>query len=71
VILVVVLLGLLVGCSPAAADHERLGDRAYREARFAAAEAEYRAAARGKGGARLYAKLGAAALHSSDDATAI
>jgi len=71
VILVVILLGLLVGCSPAAADHERLGDRAYRESRFASAEAEYRAATRGKGGARLYAKLGAAALHSSDVATAI
>jgi len=71
VILVVVLLGLLMGCSPAAADHERLGDRAYREGRFATAEAEYRAASRGKGGARLYAKLGAAALHSNDVATAI
>ena len=70
-ILVVFLLGWLVACSPAAADHERLGDRAYREGRFVPAEAEYRAAARGKGGARLYAKLGAAALHTRDVVTAI
>ena len=66
------LLGVLVSaCSPVAADHERLGDRAYREGRYVAALAEYRAAARSRGGARLYAKLGSAALHGRDLATAI
>jgi tetratricopeptide (TPR) repeat protein len=66
------LLGALLGaCSPAAADHERLGDRAYREGRFVAALAEYRAAGRSRGGARLYAKVGSAALHARDLGTAI
>lgn len=68
----VLLLGPLLGaCSPMAADHERLGDRAYREGRFVAAVAEYRAAARSRGGARVYAKLGSAALHDRDLSTAI
>ena len=62
---------VLAGCSPVAADHERLGDRAYREGRFVAAVAEYRAAAKSGGGARVYAKLGSAALHDNDPATAI
>ena len=67
----VLLLVALAGCSSAAADHERLGDRAYREGRWVAAVAEFRAAAKGRGGARLYAKLGSAALHDRDPATAI
>ena len=68
----VLLLGALIGaCSPVAADHERLGDRAYREGRYVAAVAEYRAASRSRGGARVYAKLGSAALHDRDLATAI
>ncbi|HEV8598051.1 MAG TPA: hypothetical protein VGQ69_01675 [Gemmatimonadales bacterium] len=68
----VLLLGLLIGgCSPAAADHERLGDRAYREGRYVAAVAEYRAAGRSRGGGRVYAKLGSAALHDRDLTTAI
>ncbi len=66
-----VLVVWLGGCASAAADHERLGDRAYREGRFVAAVAEYRAAAKGRGGARLYAKLGSAALHERDLGAAI
>jgi tetratricopeptide (TPR) repeat protein len=61
----------LGGCTSAAADHERLGDRAYREGNFAAAMAEYRAAAKGHGSARLYAKLGSVALHERDLGAAI
>jgi tetratricopeptide (TPR) repeat protein len=66
------LLALLPGaCSGAAADHERLGDRAYREGRYPAAMAEYDAAAKHHGGARLLAKLGSAALHDGEIAKAI
>ena len=69
---IVLLLGALFGaCSPVAADHERLGDRAYREGRYVAAVAEYRAASRSGGSARVYAKLGSAALHDRDLTTAI
>jgi len=64
-------LVLLAGCNAAAADHERLGDRAYVESRFAAAVAEYRAAVRSGGRPRLWAKLGASALHARDPATAV
>lgn len=64
-------LALLSGCSAAAADHERLGDRAYREGRFVAAVAEYQAAAKSRGGARVYAKLGSAALHTRELSVAI
>jgi len=53
---------LLAGCSTAAADHERLGDRAYREGRFADAMSEYRAAQKSGIRNRVWAKLGAAAL---------
>jgi len=62
---------LLGGCSFAAADHERLGDRAYRDGRFADAVAEYRAAVKSHPVARLWAKLGSAALHQGDLGTAI
>jgi tetratricopeptide (TPR) repeat protein len=67
-LLLAVVLG---GCTSAAADHERLGDRAYREGHFVGAVAEYRAAVNGHGGARLYAKLGSAALHNRELPTAI
>lgn len=60
-----------VGCSSAAADHERLGDRAYRDGRFADAVAEYRAAQRSGGRPRIWAKLGSAALHQHALGTAI
>ena len=55
-----------MGCSGAAADHERLGDAAYGRADYAEALAEYRAAARSDSTADLLAKLGAAALHTGD-----
>ena len=61
----------LAGCGKAAADHERLGDRAYREGRFSQAMAEYRAAQKSGGRARIWAKLGSAALHERDLGTAV
>ena len=61
------LLALCLGACPgAAADHERLGDRAYREGRYQAAVAEYRAATKNKSSARVQAKLGSAALHARE-----
>lgn len=67
------LLAVLVvaGCARAAADHERLGDRAYREGRYPQAMAEYRAAQKSGGRARIWAKLGSAALHERDLGTAV
>ncbi|NOT07414.1 MAG: tetratricopeptide repeat protein [Gemmatimonadales bacterium] len=62
---------LATGCSIAAADHERLGDRAYREGRFLDAVAEYRAAVKSGAKPRTWAKLGAAALHERDLGTAV
>lgn len=62
---------LLAGCNLAAADHERLGDKAYLEQRYPAALAEYRAAIRSGGRPRLWSKLGAAALQSRDPGTAV
>jgi tetratricopeptide (TPR) repeat protein len=47
-------------------DHERMGDRAYGEARYADAAAEYQAAVKDRPGAARWAKLGAAALHSGE-----
>ena len=46
VVLPILWLVLLSGCPGAAADHERLGDRAYREERYEDALAEYLAAQR-------------------------
>ena len=62
------LAGLVCGCPAggAAADHEQLGDRAYREGRYPAAVAEYEAALKHRDNARLLAKLGAAALHDGE-----
>lgn len=54
-----------LGCG-AAADHERLGDRYYREARWAEAVAEYQAAQRASPAPEVWAKAGAAALHGDD-----
>ncbi len=56
-----VLLGM-VACGGTAADHERLGDTAYATGEYATALDEYRAAATPKADARVWAKLGAAAL---------
>lgn len=50
-------------CTTAAADHELLGDRAYREGRYSDAAAEYKAAQKSGAQSRVWAKLGAAALH--------
>jgi hypothetical protein len=67
------LLGSLIlcGCPTAAADHERLGDRAYREERFADAVSEFRAAQKSGMRDRVWAKLGAAALRDRSLAVAI
>ena len=59
-------LGLAVALAACGggADHERRGDRAYGEARYDDAVAEYLEAVRGRPDAVRYAKLGAAALHA-------
>ncbi len=59
------LLALLWGCSGSAADHERLGDAAYAEGDFGTALGEYRTAVR-KSDARVWAKLGLAALRAGE-----
>lgn len=61
----IVLLALLA-CGVAAADHERLGDQAFGREMYAEALGEYRAAVRASPEARVYAKLGAAALRAQD-----
>ncbi|MGQ0702098.1 MAG: hypothetical protein ACT4PM_03070 [Gemmatimonadales bacterium] len=67
-----VVAGIFLGaCASAAADHERLGDHAYREGRFLTAVAEYRAALKSGGGAAVWAKLGSAALRERHFGTAI
>ncbi len=50
----------------AGTDRERLGDRAYGEARYPDALAEYRALVKGAPTPALWAKLGAAALHAGE-----
>ena len=62
---------VILGCSSAAADHERLGDRAYRDGGFAIAIAEYRAALRSGASAQVWAKLGSAALRDHQLGTAV
>jgi tetratricopeptide (TPR) repeat protein len=60
------LLILLVGCGGSASDHERLGDAAYAAGEYPTARDEYRAAAHDRTEGRVWAKLGAAALKTSD-----
>ena len=60
----------IVGCSTAAADHERLGDHAYREGQYSRALSEYSAAQRGGARSRVWAKAGSAALNAGDFAAA-
>ncbi|MHB1328278.1 MAG: hypothetical protein ACYC2K_08765 [Gemmatimonadales bacterium] len=60
------LMVALSGCSAAAADHERLGDQAYREGQFARALSEYQAAQRSGARSRVWAKAGSAALNAGD-----
>lgn len=67
------LAGVLMGaggCGPGADAHERQGDRAYSELRFADAVAAYRLAVRPGGRADLWAKLGSASLRLPDYALA-
>jgi tetratricopeptide (TPR) repeat protein len=58
----ILLVLLLTGCGPAG-DHERRGDQAYGQGRYAEALAEYRTAVTRDPDARVWAKTGAAALH--------
>lgn len=54
---------VLLACAGPSADHERLGDRAYREGDLVRALAEYQAASTGAPRPRIWAKLGTTALH--------
>jgi tetratricopeptide (TPR) repeat protein len=65
-----VLLVVLMACG-AAADHERLGDRNFRDNKWAEAQAEYEAAARGNFSPAVWAKLGEAAHRAGDLAMAV
>lgn len=56
---------LAAGCGDSG-DHERMGDRAYGESRYAQALAEYRQALAEDPDARVWAKAGAAALRIGD-----
>lgn len=67
------LAGVLMtagGCGPSADAHERQGDRAYSESRFADAVVAYRLAVRSGGRPDLWAKLGSAGLRVPDYAVA-
>jgi len=59
----ILLLALTAGCGQAG-DHERLGDKAYGEGRFVEALQEYRTSVAKDPDARIWAKAGAAALHT-------
>lgn len=67
-----VIAGVLVlmACAGPSADHERLGDRAYRDGELVRALAEYQAASAGAPRPRVWAKLGTAALHLREYTTA-
>jgi tetratricopeptide (TPR) repeat protein len=56
---------VLIGCRQSG-DHEGLGDRAYGSGRYTQALAEYRAALARSPESRVWAKAGAAALHTGD-----
>ncbi len=58
------LVLIATACGGSASDHERLGDAAYLDADYATALQEYQAAARSRDDAKVWAKLGAAALKS-------
>jgi tetratricopeptide (TPR) repeat protein len=60
----------VAGCEPGAGAHERKGDRAYSESRFADAVAAYRLAVRVGTRADLWAKVGSAGLRLPDYAIA-
>lgn len=67
----IVSLGGLAGCIVAAADHERLGDQAYRERSFAKALGEYQAAQQTGARSRVWAKTAAAAIEAGEFGAAI
>jgi tetratricopeptide (TPR) repeat protein len=69
--LVLLIAASASGCSAAAADHERLGDQAYREGHFTKALSEYQAAQRSGARPRTWAKAAAAAVQSSDLSAAV
>jgi tetratricopeptide (TPR) repeat protein len=58
-------LAVVAGCGQAG-DHERQGDKSYSEGRFVEALAEYRLGLEKDPDARLWAKAGAAALHTGN-----
>lgn len=60
------LILLVTACGGSASDHERLGDAAYVDADYTTALREYQAAARNRDDAKVWAKLGAAALKSDN-----
>jgi len=64
------LLLVAAGCG-AAADHESLGDRHYRESQWAEALAEYQAAGRNAPNAGVWAKAGDAAHRAGDLSAAV
>ncbi|HXI20639.1 MAG TPA: hypothetical protein VNH46_06115, partial [Gemmatimonadales bacterium] len=55
---------LLLGCVASAADHQGLGDAAYRDGDYPTAMQEYEAVPKERRDAELFAKLGAAALNA-------
>lgn len=57
---------LLAACGGSASDHERLGDAAYIDADYATALREYQAASRNRDDAKVWAKLGSAAVKSGN-----
>ena len=59
------LVALMLSCGKGG-DHERQGDQAYGAGQFAAALAAYRAALAKSPDSRVWAKAGAAALHTGD-----
>ena len=61
----VVVMALLAGCGQTG-DHERQGDKSYAEGRFAQALAEYRIDLEKDPDPRVWAKAGAAALHTGN-----
>jgi tetratricopeptide (TPR) repeat protein len=64
-------LAVTLACTPSAADHEELGDRAYAAGRYPDALAEYQLGLRSKpGNAGLHAKTAASALHTENYALA-
>src|SRR5213080_3739590 len=65
-------IAVALACQPSAADHEELGDRWYGGGAYRDALAEYQLGLKAHpGDADLEAKLGAAALHVGDYATAV